>query len=172
MTAYNGACAAGDNAAAPTVAPYCQAYGVSFALPSTLPRIAELASDEGYDEGYADGLAAFPIDETPPTVTPVLAEGEIDPDYDIASVTFVTIDVTDETELATIVVSCITPDASGAQCVFRRGDFVSPFDAFSYTSTPVAGTTRLHIRRNTPWNPGSIELLTDVVDGGGNLDTE
>jgi hypothetical protein len=124
----------------------------------------------GYNDGYNDGLAAFPVDETPPTVDAVTPEGEIDPDFDVATATPIEIDIEDETDIATIVVHCTTSTSGGALCVFRRGAFVFPFNAFSFTSVEL-GATRLHIRHNDGWPPGSVNITTDVVDGGGNLDT-
>ncbi len=128
-----------------------------------------------FRRGIAIGAATAPsgpTDTEEPTVVAVLAEGVVDPDFDVATHTALTLDVEDETGVASIVVHCSIATVDGWLAVYRRGDFVAPFDAYSFTSTPAAGVTRLHVRHNDGWPPGSVSLTTDVVDSGGNLDAE
>lgn len=96
------------------------------------------------------------------------AEGTIPGDFDDATVTPLIVEV-DESNLATLIVFCemeSKPDQTF--CVYRRGSFVAPFDAYSSVST-LGSVTTLQVRHNAGWPPGDVTLRFDAVDTSGNL---
>lgn len=157
--------------------------GTSAGSASGTARGRALGYKQGYEDGliagrrsgFATGRASVAVvvdepDETEPTVTPVTTEGELDPDFEVAAITPIVIDIEDDTEVAYVGVFATLPGSTDKIAVYRRGAFEPPFDVYSYTSEPSAGVTRLHIRHNTGWSPGSVTLSTDIVDTAGNID--
>lgn len=141
-----------------------------------------------YDDGTARGCSVlgtpgtddFDItiggatDETEPTVAAVTVEGSLGADFETATVAPIVVDITDETSLAyTAVWACFgsTPATLTKECVYRRGDF-EPGYATNSTESAISGGIRLSIRRDDGWPPGTVNIVIDPVDGGGNLDVE
>lgn len=143
--------------------------GAERAMGIGVDAVAADAFEAGRLEGFTSGIGSVVFvssDSIPPTVSLVSpAEGVIASDDELV------LDVADETALAYINVLVQFEHTLGTLCAYRRGSFLPPFDALSYTTTPVAGTTRLHLRHNSAWPAANtVTVLVDSVDTGGNLD--
>lgn len=116
----------------------------------------------GYASGYADGLAAFPVDETPPVVARITPAGEVAPNDELV------VEVTDDGALAYVAIFVTMGGAIEKVSVYRNGEFEPGFTVGSFTEA-IAGGLRFHIRRDVGWPPGSVSIITDAVDRGGNI---
>lgn len=120
----------------------------------------------GTQATYALHLHAAPAstDDTAPTVTPVTPTTSR-----LAASDEIVIDVDDDVALGYTGVF-VSFNGKPKQAVFRRGAFETGFALLSSVESLNGGKKqRLHIRPDSRWPSGTIEITVDPVDAGGNV---